>query len=271
MLRPIAAPSLPSSPLSLRLSPHRLPPLIPRPCRAPPLKPHPLSSPRPAPLPSSSTPTLGQVLLREFHRSRPRTPSRKEEHVFLPVPALPTPGSSGPVSSLLSPGRIPHLCKCGDKEWGAARPGSPVGSKRGPRSKLGVFVRLRERRGEVAGGRKGSSHPGEDAESLPPGGFTSRRGEGCRPLFQSPSRRRGLVGTGGNFQGHTLCRSPPISPASRPKAWFCLRSVGLGSLFSFSWALKIQRQGQPGAAFDQGGCLACRLGGSLWWAWSSLF
>ena len=115
LLRPITAPSLPSPPLSLRISPHRLPPLIPRPCRAPPLKPHPLSSPRPVPLPSSSTPALGQVLLQGFHSSRPGTPSRKGEHMFLPVPARPTPGSSGLVSSLLSPGRVPHLCKWGTK------------------------------------------------------------------------------------------------------------------------------------------------------------
>ena len=79
--------------------------------------------------------------------------------MFLPLPARPTPGTSGPVSSLLTPGRIPHLCKCGDEEWGAARPGSAVGSKRGPRAKLGVCVRLRARRGEVAGGRKGSPDP----------------------------------------------------------------------------------------------------------------
>ena len=102
--------------------------------------------------------------------------------MFLPLPARPTPGSSGPVSSLLSPGRIPHLCKCGDKEWGAARPGSAVGSKRG--AKLGVCVRLRERRGEVAEGRKGSPDPGGDAERLPGEGgcFTKAQGRVQTPL-----------------------------------------------------------------------------------------
>ena len=63
----------------------------------------------------------------------------------------------------------------------------------------------------MAGGRKGSSHPGEDAESLPPGGFTSRRGEGCRPLFQSPSRRGGPVGLGKISGAHSLSVSPYLS------------------------------------------------------------
>ena len=184
-------------------------------------------------------------MLFRSHRSRPRTPSRKGEHMFLPVPALPTPGSSGPVSSLLSPGRIPHLCKCGDKEWGAARPGSPVDSKRVPRSKLGVFVRLRERRGEVAGGRKGSSHPGEDAESLPPGGSRAGAGRDADPSSSLLPGDEDLWGQGEIFRV-TLSVGLPLSPLpSGPKAWFCLRSVGLGSLFIFSWALKIQRQGQP--------------------------
>ena len=131
--------------------------------------------------------------------------------MFLPVPALPTPGSSGPVSSLLSPGRIPHLCKCGDKEWGAARPGSPVDSKRVPRSKLGVFVRLRERRGEVAGGRKGSSHPGEDAESLPPGGSRAGAGRDADPSSSLLPGDEDLWGQGEIFRV-TLSVGLPLSP-----------------------------------------------------------
>lgn len=98
----------------------------------------------------------------------------------------------------------------GDKEWGAARPGSPVGSKRGPHSKLEVFVRLRERRGEVAQGRKGSSHPGEDAESLPLGGSRASAARDADPSSSLLPGEEDLWGQGENFRG-TLPVGLPLS------------------------------------------------------------
>lgn len=136
--------------------------------------------------------------------------------MFLPLPARPTPGSSGPVSSLLSPGRIPHLCKCGDKEWGAARPGSAVGSKRGPRAKLEVCVRLRERRGEVAEGRKGSPDPGGDAERLPappPRGVHEQAQGGVQTPLPVSFQETRTCGDRGRISGaHSLTVSFPYLP-----------------------------------------------------------
>lgn len=57
------------------------------------------------------------------------------------------------------------------------------------------------------------------------------------------------MGTGGKFQGHTSCRSPPISPASQPKAWFCLTSVGLGNLFSFFLGFEYTKAGTARSCF----------------------
>lgn len=125
-------------------------------------------------------------------------------------------------------------------------------------------MRLRERRGGWLQGRKGSSHPGEDAESLPLGGSRASAARDADPSSSLLPGEEGPVGTRENFRAHSLSVSPYLSclPAQSLVLFKVCGSWEFVQFLGFEYT----RQGQTRS------CFWCKAAALLadWgsgWAW----